>query len=906
MHLRASKRLYMPTEVLLTAKLQIPSLRADHVPRPRLVTRLEEGLARKLTLVSTQTGSGKTTILAEWLTQKKHSVAWVSLDESDNDHGRFISYMMAALRTLDIGLEERIQAVLLAQEQGISIESPMAALLNQFAFVSAVHRPVILALDDYHVIRNPQIHESMLYALDYMPEGVHIVIATRSDPPLMLARLRARRQLNELRASDLRFTREEAEAFLNQVSGLGLSVEQVAALDDRTEGWAAGLQLAAQAMSGLADVAPFVRAFTGSHRYILDYLVDEVFLRQTEETRLFLQKTSILERMTPSLCDAVTGQGNSRAMLERLDRENLFVVPLDHQRQWYRYHHLFAGLLKNRFDQFSDNEVSSLHRKAALWFDAHRQPCDAIGHALEARDYNLAIGMMVKATPTLAMHSEIGRLLQWLNELPAELRASNPRIPLMYAWAHFFMTDIDLVEPHVQDALLALNMENLDSEHWPASVPPQAIELLAQVNALRTFVAVNRGAPERAIRIANHALSRLPKEEKLARFAALAALGDAYRDADNFAAASRAYSDGLALALMIEQHPASLTMRMDLARLRVKMGQLRRAETNCRETLAADDGYHPLFPVAQAYAMLGEIQRERGELDAAEQTISAGLLQCGWAGYQRYVVYGHVSAARLKFAQGDRAGLERSLDAAEETAAISGSETLRAWARQFRVRLLQKDTAAWLADCRLTLDDAGSFQREDEYLTLTRLHLDLARGARFSSDLLAACRLMDRLLVSAKTSARMGSAVEILMLHALALNLLGKRDEALQKLRQSLDLAEPEGYACLFADEGAPMSELLLLAIQRNVHPEYASRLLTLIESRARLSPVSPALPESLTEREGEVLRLLAAGLSNQEIAEKLVISLSTIKTHITRIYAKLNVTSRTQAIVRARELRII
>lgn len=896
----------MPSDVLLTAKLQIPALRADHVPRPRLIARLEAGLARKLTLVSTQTGSGKTTILSEWLTQKKHSVAWVSLDESDNEHARFISYMMAALRALDIGLEERIQAVLLAQEQGNSIESPMAALLNEFARVPAVHRPVILALDDYHVIRNPQIHESMLYALDYMPEGVHIVIAARSDPPLMLARMRARRQVNELRAPDLRFTREEAEAFLNQVSGLGLSAEQVAALDDRTEGWAAGLQLAAQAMNGLPDVTPFVSAFTGSHRYILNYLVDEVFSRQTEETRLFLQKTSILERMTPSLCDALTGQGNGRAMLERLDHENLFVVPLDNQGQWYRYHHLFADLLKNRADQFSAKEISALHRKAALWFDSHRQPYEAICHALEAKDYNLAIGMMVKATPTLAMRSEIGKLLQWLNDLPAELRASNPRIPLMYAWAHFFMTDIDLVEPHVQDALLALDMENLDSENWPESVPPQALEPLAQVNALRTFVAVNRGAPERAIKIATHALSRLPKEEKLARFAVLAALGDAYRDADNFASASQSYSDGLALALMIEQHPASLTMRMDLARLRVKMGQLRRAETDCRETLAAGDGHHPLFPVAQAYAMLGEIQRERDELDAAEQTISAGLLQCGWAGYQRYVVYGHVSAARLKFAQGDLAGLQRSLNAAEQTAAISGSETLQAWARQFRVRLLKKDAAAWLANCKLTLDDAGIFQREDEYLTLARLHLDLARGARSTSDLLAVCRLMERLLASAKTSARLGSAVEILMLQALALNLLGKKDEALEKISQSLDLAEPEGYARLFADEGAPMAELLLLAIQRDIHPEYASRLLKLIERRARLVSASPALPESLTDREGEVLRLLATGLSNQEIAAKLVVSLSTIKTHVTRIYDKLDVTSRTQAIVRARELKII
>jgi len=894
----------VPSDILLTAKLRTPSLRTDHVPRPRLVARLEEGLLRKLTLISTQTGFGKTTILSEWLKQKQHAAAWVALDEADNDHGRFITYIMASLRALDIGLEERIQAVSLAQEQGISIESPMAALLNEFASLPAARLPVILVLDDYHVIHNPQIHESMIYALDYMPEGFHIVIAARADPPLMLARMRARHQINELRTQDLRFTRAESEAFLNQVSKLDLSPEQVAALEGHTEGWAAGLQLAAQAMNGLDDVAPFVRAFTGSHRYILDYLVDEVFSRQTQDTQIFLQKTSILERMTPGLCDAVTGQGNGRTMLEKLDRENLFIIPLDNQGQWYRYHHLFGDLLKNRAEQFPAKEILNLHRKAAAWFDAHQQPYEAIGHALDARDYNLAINMMVKATPALAMRSEVGKLLEWLSALPKDLKTSNPRIPLMYAWAHFFMTDIDAVEPHVQDALLALGVENYDAENWLDPILPQMVEILGQVNALKTFVAVNRGEPEVGVRLARYALEHLPKEEKLGRFAVYAALGDAYRDSDDFAAASQAYSEALALSAVVDQYAASQTMRMDLARLRVKMGQLRHAESDCRQAL--DFGkqyYHPLFPVAHAYALLGEILRERNELDAAEQIISAGILQCEWAGYQRYLVFSHVSAARLKLAKGDLIGAGRSLDAAERIAAVSGSNPLQAWVRQFRVRLLKTDTAGWLASCNLTLDDTGTFKREDEYLTLVRLGIEEARRAR-QTDLLAVNRLLGRLLSAAQKSARLGSVIEILMLQAMSLNLLGKKEEALERLSQSLSLAEPEGYVWLFVDEGAQLTELLLLAIQRNIHPEYSSRLLKLIEGHERLEV--DALSEPLTEREGEVLRLLAAGLSNQEIAEKLVISLSTIKTHITRIYGKLEVSSRTQAIVRARELKII
>lgn len=888
--------------MLLTSKLSIPPVRAEYVPRPRLMVRLQEGLSRKLTVISTPPGFGKTTLLCEWIKENQLPAAWVTLDESDNDHGRFISYVMAALGTLNIGLDEPLQEISQSAAQGIPLEPRMAALLNGFASLPNTSAPVILVLDDYHVIQNQTIHDSMTFALEYIPENVHIYISTRTDPSLPLSRWRARRQLNELRAQDLRFTRAESEAFFNRSSGLMLSSAQINVLDDRTEGWVAGLQLAALALSGHSDTEQFIRDFTGSHRYILDYLADEVFSRQSVAARNFLMKTSILERMCAGLCNAVTGETDGRHMLEQLERDNLFIVPLDTQGNWYRYHHLFAELLNNRLEQLPEQEITHLHHRAALWFDTHNQPYEAIAHALDAKEYDLAIDMMVKATPVMAMRGEINSLVKWLDALPRTLKSTNPRIPLMYAWAHFFMTEIESVEPHLRDALSALGLEAETVENWSENIPLQTAEMLAQVYALRTFVAVNQGQPKRGIQIARIALSHLPADERLSRFAVLAALGDAYRDADNFAAASQAYSEALSISEVIDQYAASLTMRMDLARLRVKMGQLRHAEAICREVLEwGGERYHPLFPVAQAYALLGDIQRERNELDAAEQTLSAGIRQCEWAGYQRYLVFCHISAARLKYAQGNDPLLEHSLESAERTAALSGSEPLLKWVRQFRARLLPADAENWLASSKLTLKDEGLFQREDEYLTLARLHLERAHHTPRTDPGLV-LRFLERLLTSAQKSARIGSAIEILFLQALTLHLLGRIPEAMQKISQSLSLAEAEGYVRLFVDEGTHAANLLILAIQHNIHPEYSTRLLALIKT----SQTEVNLPETLTEREGEVLRLLAAGLSNQEIAEKLVISLSTIKTHITRIYSKLDVASRTQAILRARELKII
>lgn len=890
-------------DTLLTAKLRIPTLREDYVARPRLVECLQSGLSRKVTIISSPAGFGKTTILCEWFKEKKNLTAWLSLDESDNDHGRFIMYVMAALRTLDIGMDEHIHAIVQAAEQGISLEPQMSVLLNKIALLPVSTSPIVLVLDDYNVIHNQQIHASMTFALDYLPNNVHIVIATRSEPPLPLSRLRSKHHLNEIRASDLRFTREEVHTFFNQFTRLRLSTDHINALDDRTEGWIAGLQLTIMAMNARSDLDQFVREFTGSHRYILDYLADEVFSRQPEEVCNFLLKTSILERMTPELCDAVTGQGNGKEMLSRLERENLFIVPMDIQQRWYRYHRLFADLLQNRAEQFTPKDRFNLNRKAALWYDEHDFPYDAINHALKSNDYDMAIAMMVKSTPTLAMRSEIRTLFTWLNSLPRDIRQSNPRIPLMFAWAHFFMVDFDAVQPYLLETLRIIGLDSSAMENWPTDSSMLASELLAQIYALRTFVTVNLGNPQKAIQIAQQVLKNLPMKERLSRFAVLAALGDAYRDADDFASASQTYSEALAISEVIDQYAASMTMRMDLARLRVKMGQLRHAEAICREVINWGSGrFHPLFPLVQAYSLLGDILRERGEFDAAEQIISSSIRQCELAGYQRYLVFSLISLARLKFAQGDSNNGDYFLESAQKNAFLSGSESLQDWVNQFRVRLKKPESDQWIIENMISINDLGNFQKEDKYLTLIRYQINKMRQIR-SGDYYLVNRLLKNLLNSAEKSSRNGSVIEIKILLAQTHLLQGHIDKALHIFKQALALAEPEAYFRIFVDEGELIAELLKLAQEKNIFPEYAGHLLAVIDSG---KPAVRNLPEALTEREFQVMLLLAKGLSNQEIADNLVISLSTTKTHITRIYGKLSVSSRTQAVIRARELKLL
>lgn len=861
----------MSAEILAT-KLFIPPLRPDVVPRPHLVERLHTGMKRKLTLLSTPAGFGKTTLLCEWIERRRIPAAWISLDAGDNAQGRFLTYLAAALQ--------------------LSIETPWAqAWPIEFINRIAAHAPQVLILDDYHVIHEQTMHDTVIFLIEHMPPQLHLVIATRTDPPFPLGQLRARQQLNEFHAHDLRFSRAEAARFLNEIAALELSDAHVAALEQRTEGWIAGLQLASLALTGRSDAGRFVQSFVGSHRYVLDYLADEVLDRQPEPVQTFLLKTSILERMTAGLCTALTDQAGGQAMLDMLERENMFIVPLDDERRWYRYHQLFSDLLRFRLQTAMPALVGDLHRRAAAWYTRNGQAYEALGHALAAHDHALALRIVQEASPVLAMRGDMNTLLDWLDSLPKNLAGASPNLWLIRGWAHLFMLDIGAVESDLQQVLPVVQA----ARDLPA---PEADSILGQINALQAFVEVYRGNPEHAIELALDALKRLPESEMIGRYAVYAALGDAYRDLDDFALASHIYGEAVKSFARINQPIASQAIHMDLARLVVKMGQAQQAEEICQQVLAeSNDPYHPSFPAAQAAVLLGDILRERNELQKAHAVLTAGIQQCRVGGYARYLVTGHIVLGRVYYAQRNLGAMEQALAAAAQAARESGVESLSQMAALYRVRLsAYADAETWAQNFETKLQAPPNIRQEEASLTLTRILAKSQNKAALKKGL----ALLEKLQSAANRSERVGSLIEIKIVQALTLYAQGRVTEALATLNHALRLAEPQGYVRLFVDEGAAMAELLRIASRSGAQREYAGRLLKIMQTAQ--APAPPPLSEALTEREIEILRLIDAGLSNQQIAQALCVSLSTVKTHVTHLLGKLGAASRTQAVVLGRE----
>jgi LuxR family maltose regulon positive regulatory protein len=920
---------------LLATKLYIPPVRPEFLPRPRLIQRLNAGIhsSRKLTLLSAPAGFGKTTLLSEWVNQCQAPVGWVSLEQSDADLTRFLSYAIAALQTLhpDIG---RATLAMVQAPQPSTADLLLTTLINEIVGALNVGAttacPFTLILDDYHVIDNPVIHDALGFLLDHLPpppQGMHIVIASRADPPLPLPRLRARGQMIELRSDDLRFTLEEATAFLNQVMRLGLSANDVAALDARTEGWVAGLHLAALSMQGREDVRGFVRAFAGSHRYILDYLADEVFYRQPEPVQTFLLQTAVLDRLTGGLCNALTGRNDGHTMLEMLERANLFVAPLDDQRRWYRYHPLFAELLRYRLEQAMPDQVPELHRRASEWYAANERVYEAIGHALAANDVQRAARLVEEADPTMVMRGEVATLLSWLDALPDEIVRSRPRLSLSYAWAFFVTTRLDAIEPRIQDVLRVLEVASDYDQHWPEGLSSQVENYLAEIAALRAFDAVYRGTPQRAIALCQQVLTHSAAGSLMVRGAISSVLGDAYRETDQIAAASRSYEQAIALSSAAGHSFLSMVLTDDLARIRVSQGRLRQAAQTFQRVVAWGGGRRlPLYPVAQALVGLGDLAREWNALDEAERYLTDGIQQAEWGGYSRYTLSGYVSMARVRLARGDADGAWAFITQAEQLAEKVGLAAFITQIAAYRTRLwltpsggdpvgralLTLRTAQagqslpaavrWARACGLSIHDQPGYAHEVEYLTLARVRLAEARQSPTTVELAPLFHLLAQLLQAAEQSGRIGSAIEILMLQALAWQIRGDPAKAMIALERALALAEPEGYVRLFVDEGAPMAGLLRQAAARGLFPGYVARLASVYGAQPDTSAARQALTEPLTERELEVLRLMAAGLSNREIARELSVALSTAKAHVRQIFDKLDVHSRTQAVARARE----
>jgi len=909
-------RRLITTDALLMTKLYVPRGHPNLVPRPRLGELLTEGMSRKLTLVHAPAGFGKTTLLSEWRMMQlggEYPLAWVSLEEADNDPMRFLSYLVAALQSIEEDIGE-VALLSLRSPRPSPVGSVLTGLINEIA---ATPRDFVLVLDDYHVIESQAIHDAVTFLLEHSPPQLHLVIASRTEPPLSLSRLRAGGQIIELRAADLRFTSEEAAAFLSDAMGLDLSAEDVAALVFRTEGWIAGLQLAALSMQRREDIADFVTAFTGDDRYVIDYLVEEVLHRQPERTRTFLLQTSILERLSGPLCDAITGHDDGQQMLESLEQANLFLISLDNRRRWYRYHHLFADMLRHRLRRTQPQRVPESHRRAAEWHENHGFVEDAIRHALAAGDIEWAARLVEQNTATVVMRSEGAKLMRWLEALPEELVRSRPRLSVAYAIAALFGGRLDAVEPLLRDAERSLggssetsSVKLIDSESvgWLADVP-------SCMAIIRGDLARMRGDAPRAIELSRQTLAHLPEDSTYLRSKAIWNLGISSWMRGDLMTAEQAFDE-----LTTEERATSnaylrLLAAYGLGRLRVVQGRLLEAEKAYRWALRPEIGKgKPQLPVAGwAYLGMGELLREWNDLDAATRYLMEGLELGKWVGAAGPLAITYTALARVKQAQGDAGGALEAIDTARESAQdFQVHDPLNPLAAHLaRVQLAQGDVAAavrWVRERSLGVDDELDYMREIEHLVFARVLI-----AQDKPD--EALRLLGRLLSAAHAAGRMGSVIEILVLQALLLQAEGHMARAVRILGDALILAEPEGYRRIFVDEGAPIAPLLHRVSSAGISPKYTGTLLTTLRqhaedpqmpTQANISKDVRLLSEPLSERELEVLRLIALGLSNREIAQELFVTPGTAKRHVHNIYRKLGVRSRTQAIARARDLNLI
>ena len=925
----------MSTPILAT-KLYIPRPRSNVIHRARLIERLNAGLSctPSITLISAPAGFGKTTLVSEWiatLTGSGVRVAWLSLDEGDNAPARFLLYLIAALQTIapQIG---GATMVALQSSQPPPTEVLLTALLNDLTMLG----DVVLVLDDYHVVEAQSIDDALTFFVDHLPPNLRLVIASREDPQLPLARLRARGQLTELRAADLRFTPAEAAEFLNHAMGLGLSTDDIAALESRTEGWIAGLQLAALSMQGYQDTASFIKSFTGSHRFVLDYLVEEVLQRQPIRVRSFLLETSILDRLSGPLCNAITAQADGKAMLETLERANLFVIPLDDRRQWWRYHHLFAEVLQAHLREAQPNRVSELHRRASDWFEQHDLPADAIHHALAAEDLDRAANLIERIWLAMDLNYQSAAWLRWAQQLPDDLIRAHPVLCLGYAWALLNSGELEASEVWLREAERWLEpSDELAAQTCPERSRRMVVvdeaefrSLPASIAGARAYRALALGDIANTKVYARQTLALVPKDDRVRRTQATALLGMAeYADGD-LSAAERFFLDFQAMMWQAGDIANAIGITFILANIQLVHGRLREAVNGYQQSLqlATKRGTPFFIGVSDLYRGLSEVLCKQGDLQAAAQHLQMAQ-QLGERG--ALTGWPHrlgVAQARLKEAQGDLVGAFTLLDEAERQYVRNplpdqpiAAMKARVWIRQGKLT----EALNWVREQNLSPDDDLSYLREFDHLTLARVLIAEYKTDRVDDALRAALKLLQRLLQAAEAGGRIGSVIEILMLQAFAHHAQGDTLAAIPSLERALLLAEPEGYVQLFVDEGEPMRLLIVdckVLIEKRDQDQrlmsYIDRLLVVFVRPAAIQSTTPAqragasvntqhstMLEPLSERELEVLKLLGTDLSGPEIARRLSVSLNTVRTHTKNIYSKLGTNNRRAAIRRAEEL---
>ncbi|MBN1993045.1 MAG: helix-turn-helix transcriptional regulator [Anaerolineae bacterium] len=916
------------TNTLIRTKLHWPFTRSELVPRPRLQARITQGLHGPLTLITAPAGFGKTTLVASCVAGCDMPVAWLSLDKNDNQAGRFLSYLVTALQEADhtVGGEA---AQLVAAAPQAPPEAILTSLINN---LDAAGGEMALVLDDYQFISNQTIHEGMTFLLDHCPRTFHLVIASRSDPPLPLARLRARGQVIEIRAAELGFTEPETAQFLNKVMGLGLDTGAVAVLKKRTEGWIAGLQMAALALQGARsmrdreDVTGFIKGFSGTNRYILDYLLEEVLAGQPQEIRHFLLHTSILERLTAPLCDAVLAdeegfKSQSVSILEYLERANLFLVSLDDKRIWYRYHHLFADLLRARLHQAEPDRVVRLLTRAAAWCEQQGQVADAVAYALAAPDYHRAAGLIAKNWHHTVNKGEIETVWSWLEALPKDVVKSSALLNLAYCWVLWFRSRVDAIEPHLTDAENALNkqVERLGADD--AAYP----DLPAHLAAMRSIVARYDNNFEVAIAFAERALYLAPEnlpspDNALLRTVIFMALASAYDGAGDLEKAGDAYAETIRWSRLGANAAGVAGMTHRQIGILWLLGRLRAADEACRAALSyfEEQGMARLPVAGILHLRMSEVYLECNKLEAAEAHLARGIELGKWSGRFDAALNAAPALARLRQAQGDANGALAAAQEAEAALGESPSPLWRAELLALRARILVRQGA--LTEATRCIEGAARLAEQDRGLIREMVRLAGARVMLAQRNPDKAVAELTQALAAAEESGRFGAALELRILRSLAFLRRSDTPKAQADLERALALAEPEGYGRIFIDEGGPLQMLLaqwLIHAGAGPLKDYATRLLSQFDAEpqaAAPTPATGALPvsygeslvEPLSRREVEVLQLIALGQTNQEIARQLIISPGTVKAHTASIYRKLDVANRTEAAARARQFGIL
>jgi LuxR family transcriptional regulator, maltose regulon positive regulatory protein len=915
---------------LVETKFFHPAPRAGTVPRPALTDRL--GRDGQVVLLSAPAGFGKTTLLARWLAgansdtthdgASNQAVAWVSLDEGDRDAATFWTYLVTALDRAVPGVGS--SALPLLQAGQAPIEAVLTVVVNE---LSVLPGAVTVVLDDYHLADAPGIRSGMSFLVEHLPPQTRLVISTRADPGLPLARLRARGQLIEVRAADLRFTPAEAATYLNDVTGLALTGEDIAVLEERTEGWVAALQLAALSLTGRHDVAGFIAGFAGTDRFVVDYLVEEVLDRQPEQVRRFLLETSILDRLTGALCDAVTGEAGGRAMLERLDRANLFLVPLDDQRRWYRYHHLFSDVLRSHLVDGRD-DVADLHRRASDWHDRAGEPVPAVRHALSAGDIDRAADLVELAVPELRRNRQEAVLCRWINDLPGQVVNRRPVLAMGFIGALMASNEFGDAERRLRHLEHLLN--GTGSAGSPAAIRAhdmvvvdenELARLPAVVEMYRAALALIGGDPAGGREHAGLAAARAAEHDDLTRASAAALAGLASWTLGDLNTAHRSYTEATDGLLRVGYLPDVLGCAITLADIEFTRGNLRHAQRTYQHALDLTGGHgSQMRGIRDMYVGLSQLALERNDLAAAAEHLRRCDELGEPAGLPQNPYRWRVALARLRDAEGDLEAALGLLAEAERVYIGDFSPNVRP-IPALRARILAAHGHAdqamrWAHQHGVTADDEPSYLREYEHVTLARILL--ARPGTDDS-LRDAVGLLERLLTAAHDGARYGTVIEVLALLALAHQRIGDTTRAVTTLDRALARAEPEGYVRVFAAEGSPMAALLTALLQATPASAYLRQLLDAASGPHRppadvvmsggSTPARAAhdgLIDPLSERELDVMRLLASDLDGPSIARHLVVSLNTVRTHTKNIYAKLGVNNRRAAVRRAHHLRLL